>query len=73
MAMNMLKLNDDKTEFIIFGTHQQLKNIDHITIRIGGKNIVRIEHARNLGFFYGQALQKYYAHQQTFLFIVLSA
>ena len=25
MARNMLKLNDEKTKFIIFGTHQQLK------------------------------------------------
>ena len=50
MAMNMLKLNDDKTEFIIFGTHQQLKKINHITIRIGSENIVPIDHVRNLGF-----------------------
>ena len=50
MAMNMLKLNDDKTEFIIFGTHQQLKKIDYITIRICSENIVPIEHVRNLGF-----------------------
>ena len=27
MARNMLKLNEEKTEFIIFGTHQQLKKI----------------------------------------------
>ena len=51
MTINMLKLNDDKTEFIIFGTHQQLKKIDHITISIGSENIVPIEHVRNLGFF----------------------
>ena len=51
IAMNMLKINDDKTEFIIFGTHQQLKKIDHITIRIGSENIVPMEHVRNLGFF----------------------
>ena len=47
----MLKLNDDKTELIIFGTHQQLKKIDHITIKTGNENIVPIEHVRNLGFF----------------------
>ena len=50
MARNVLKLNDEKTELIIFGTHQQLKKIDHITIRIGSKNIVPAEHVRNLGF-----------------------
>ena len=51
MAMNMLKHNDDKTELIIFGTHQQLKKIEHITIRIGSENIVPAEHVRNFGFF----------------------
>ena len=50
MAIKILQLNDDKTEFIIFGTHQQLKKIDHITIGIGSENIVSIEHVRNLGF-----------------------
>ena len=51
MARNMLKLNDEKTEFIIFGTHQQLKKIDNITIKIGSENIIPAEHVRNLGFF----------------------
>ena len=51
MAINKLKLNDDMTKFIIFGTCQQLKKIDHITIRIGNENIVPTEHVRNLGFF----------------------
>ena len=37
MARNMLRPYDEKTEFIIFGSHQQLKNIDNITIRIGSK------------------------------------
>ena len=38
-----------KTEFIIFGTHQQLKKIDNITINIGSKKIIPAEHVRNLG------------------------
>ena len=50
MTRNMLKLNDEKTEIIIFGTHQQLKKIDNITIRIGSENIIPAEHVRNLGF-----------------------
>ena len=53
----MLKLNNDKTEFIIFGIHQQLKKIDHITIGIGSENIVPIEHVRNLGFFMDKLLK----------------
>ena len=35
MANNMLKLNDEKTEFIIFGTCQQLAKISDINITIG--------------------------------------
>ena len=50
MARNMLKLNDEKNEFIIFGTCQQLKKNDDITIRIGSENIIPAEHVRNLGF-----------------------
>ena len=57
MTINMLKLNDDKTEFIIFRTHQQLKKMDHITIGIGNKNIVPIEYVRNLGFFMDKFLK----------------
>ena len=49
MARNMLKLNEEKTEFIIFGTHQQLKKIQNITIRIGSANIIPPDHIRNLG------------------------
>ena len=39
MARNMLKLNEEKTEFIIFRTHQQLKKIQNITVRISNTNI----------------------------------
>ena len=57
MTINMLKFNDDKMEFIIFGTHQQLKKMDNITTVIGNKNIVPIEHVRNLGFFMDRLLK----------------
>ena len=51
MARNMLKLNEEKTEFIFFATHQQLKKIQNITIRIGNTNITPVDdHVRNLGF-----------------------
>ena len=56
MTRNMLKLSDKKTEFIIFGTHQQLKEIDNITINIGSENIIPAEHVR---LFDGQVLQEY--------------
>ena len=38
------------TELIIFGTHQQLKKIQNITIRIGSTNIIPVNHIRNLSF-----------------------
>ena len=50
MARNMLKLNEEKTEFVIFGTHQQLIKSQNITIRIGNTNITPVDHVRNLGF-----------------------
>ena len=50
MAGNMLKLNEEKTEFIVFGTHQQIKKLHNITIRIGNTNITPVDHVRNLGF-----------------------
>ena len=47
----MLKSNDDKTEFIIFGTRQQLAKVQEITIAIGDTIIQPVEYVRNLGFF----------------------
>ena len=35
MAFNLVKLNDEKTEFIAFGTSQQLDKIDEISITVG--------------------------------------
>ena len=36
MTANMLKLNDDKSELIIFGTKQQLTKIGEVSMAIGG-------------------------------------
>ena len=35
MIVNKLKLNDDKTEFIVFGSRQQLSKIGEVSINIG--------------------------------------
>ena len=43
MANNMLKLNDEKTKFIIFGTCKQLSKISDINITIGLTNIQPVE------------------------------
>ena len=57
MANNMLKLNDEKTEFIIFGTCQQLAKISDINITIGSTKIHPVEEVRNLGYFMDKLLK----------------
>ena len=34
MCINLLKLNDDKTKFIVIGMAQQLKKIADITVKV---------------------------------------
>ena len=50
MTQNLLKLNSDKTEFILFGTQQQLSKVDDISLHIGSDTIKPTDHVRNLGF-----------------------
>ena len=49
MRTNLLKLNDDKTEFIVFGTRQSLSSVDDTTICIGNDTISNKHIVRNLG------------------------
>ena len=37
--MNLLKLNDEKTEFLLVGTKQQLSKITNINVKIGHDEI----------------------------------
>ena len=39
MRTNLLKLNDEKTEFLIIGTPQQLAKVTTTSIKIGQDNI----------------------------------
>ena len=50
MTQNLLKLNSNKTEFILFGTRHQLSKVDDISIQIGSNTIKPANHVRNLGF-----------------------
>ena len=50
MRTNLLKLNDEKTEFLIIGTPQQLAKVTTTSIKIGQDNIQKSQAARNLGF-----------------------
>ena len=45
MLHDKLKLNDDKTEFILIGTRQQLAKVDGISLCVGDSNVA----AKNLG------------------------
>ena len=49
MLSSMLKLNPEKTEFIIFGSHAQLKQLDsHLPVRIFGKFLHQSAVVKNL-------------------------
>ena len=49
MLNDKLKLNDDKTEFIIIGTPQQLAKVSINNLRVGAATITPVSSARNLG------------------------
>ena len=50
MSSSMLKLNPEKTEFIIFGSHAQLKKLDsYLPVRIFGKLLHPSAVVKNLG------------------------
>ena len=57
MHTNPLKLNDDKTEFIILGTKQQLVKVGDIEIIIGNDSTHKTSSVRNLGFYYDSQLK----------------
>ena len=49
MYQDKLKINDDKTEFLIIGSRQQLLKINHCTIRVGTIDVKPVSEVRNLG------------------------
>lgn len=49
MTANKLKLNDDKTEFLVCGTASALKKVTTISIKIGSKTIMKSSTVRNIG------------------------
>ena len=51
MQTNFLKLNENKTEFIILGLPKQLKKVGNINIRIGEDIISNVSALKNLGIF----------------------
>ena len=49
MSRNMLKLNDDKTEFIILETDVSLTKVKTESIKVGNHEINPVECVRNIG------------------------
>ena len=57
MTHNLLKFNEDKTEFIVFGTRQQLEKVNTIAIKIGTETITPTDMVHNLGYFMDKHLK----------------
>ena len=57
MQVNFLKLNESKTEFIIFGTRQQLNKVGTINIKIGEDTKQNVTSVRNLGLLFDEELK----------------
>ena len=49
MLQNRLRLNDDKTEFIIIGTRQQLAKVNIDSMQVGESSIAPTSRVKNLG------------------------
>ena len=49
MYQDKLKINDDKTEFLIIGSRQQLLTINPCTVRVGTTDIKPVSEMGNLG------------------------
>ena len=66
-CINLLKLNDDKIECIVFGMAQQLKKIDNITVKVGDMETQPVQFVRNLGYLIDSLHEECLPHQQIML------
>ena len=57
MNVNLLKLNDEKTEFVTVGTNQQLSKLKDILVRVGNETINLVETVRDLGYYLDKNLK----------------
>ena len=56
MCTNLLKLNNDKTGFILTGSQLQLAKVDNISLVVGQDTIQPTESAHNLGYYMDKEL-----------------
>ena len=54
MKCNLLKLNDDKTEFIVFSSKHRSSQLQDLSINIGDNKILPVTHVKNLGITFDQ-------------------
>ena len=56
MVSDRLLLNDEKTEFLLIGTFQQLAKVDPLPLRVGTMDIESKNCVRNLGAWFDSML-----------------
>ena len=56
MIQDRLMINDDKTEFLLFGTRQQLDKLDPCSITVGTNRFSPSPCVRNLGWWFDSNL-----------------
>ena len=56
MVSDRLLLNDDKTEFLLIGTRQQLNKVESLPLRVGTMDIEPVSCVRNLGVWFDSTL-----------------
>ena len=64
MRINFLKLNDDKTQFLVTGTIQQLALADNLKVLVGSDPITNLYCVRNLGYYIDSKLKIGKPYQQ---------
>ena len=57
MNVNKLKLNDDKSEFIIIGTNSTLSRVKTTALRVGTKTIQASSYVRNIWCYFDQNMR----------------
>ena len=62
MNLNILKLNGDKTELIMFGMKQQLAKIDRIDINISDTTMQTVKFVHNIGYFMDLLHEEFPSH-----------
>ena len=55
MVSDRFLLNDDKTEFLLIGTRQQLNRVESLPLRVGTMDMEPISSVRNLDVWFDSA------------------